>query len=792
MARIQATKRRISDLRAGLLLALALCPELTGCTTATVESATGLAAQRAASPVTSSAAPAAATPEPAPAPAEQVSATPSPVGTNTARAASARVFYDLVAHRDDAEIFQGKSLLVDFGVPADAKYTLGGWGTRVRGSLALDGATATLVRGTHGDVILPVQFDGGASVLVNLRAPRDGEVTAYLGETVVARLKTDRARFNAVRIDLPANLAPRGEHLLRLRGTGMSTLGKESASIAIDWLSLAPASETPTTPSFGASEAVAGQLSISDGTRVSYACVVPPGARLVGEAAGEGATTARLEVSATLDDLSEVSLGQLAAGKLDVDLSRLEGKVARINLSATGNFALSRAQIVVPQQESPRRLEKPVRNVLVYLIDTLRADHLKPFNADTRVRTPGLEQLVSLGSAVFTSAHTQENWTKPSVATLLSSLLPWEHHAVTTEAVVPAEVRLLPELLQDRGFHTGAFIANGYVSDKFGFKQGFDSFRNYIREGRYSRAEFLAADVVEWLDKRPQKLPFFLYVHAIDPHVPYKPTAEFLSLYDPLPYDGVVDFSDDNALLEKIKAGQVKLKDRDKVHLEALYDSEISYHDVHFRAVLTALEKRQLAENTMVVVVADHGEEFWDHGSVGHGHSVYEELLHIPMVIRIPGLTDTVTTIKTSAGLVDVMPTILDALGETIPAELSGRSLLRELSGSSSDAPQVAISGFMDGWRTVVIDGMKLIQRTEKRVMVHDLANDPHEQSDVSAARPITTRYLRGQLGLALAKSEPGAGAASGKKVHREQKTNIDAETEAQLRALGYVGSSRR
>ncbi|MFT3927571.1 MAG: sulfatase-like hydrolase/transferase [Myxococcales bacterium] len=240
------------------------------------------------------------------------------------------------------------------------------------------------------------------------------------------------------------------------------------------------------------------------------------------------------------------------------------------------------------------------------------------------------------------------------------------------------------------------------------------------------------------------------------------------------------------------RIGQVKLKDRDKVHLEALYDSEISYHDVHFRAILTALEKRKLADDTMVVVVADHGEEFWDHGSVGHGHSVYEELLRIPMVMRVPGLTTRAETIKTSAGLVDVMPTVLDALGEPIPSELSGHSLLKELSGSGSDAPQVTVSGFMDGWRTVVIDGMKLIQRTERRLMLHDLAIDPHEQTDVASQRPLTTRYLRGQLGLALAKSEPGQGAASGKKAHREQKTDIDAETEAQLRALGYVGSSRR
>lgn len=788
MVRKQANGLGLFGRYLSVALATTMVPGLAACTTATAEGATGAAGQRSGVPVAAKQAPT----ETPPAGEQGVPQAPAISASPASRVASPneRVIYDLAAHRADAEVFQGRSLVVDFGAPGDAKYTLGGWGTRARGSTVVDGVTATLIQGSHGDVILPVHFEGPASVLVNLRAPRDGEVTAYLGDTVIARVKTDRSRFNTVRIDLPAASVTRGEQLLRFRASGMASLGKESAALALDWLSVGPSAEEPATP-LAAASAVSDQLQIPAGQRFGFAFSVPATAKLLAELAGAGPS--RLRLSATLDDLSEVELGAFGPGKVEVDLLKLQGRVARINLMAEGgDLALVRPRVVVTEEEAPRRLEKPVRNVLVYLIDTLRADHLKPFNATTRVRTPGLDQLVALGSGVFTSAHTQENWTKPSVATLLSSLLPWEHHAVTTEAVVPSEVRLLPELLQEKGFHTGAFIANGYVSDKFGFKQGFHSFRNYIREGRYSRAEFLAADVIEWLDKRPEKPPFFLYVHAIDPHVPYKPTREFLSLYDPLPYDGVVDFSNDTALLEKIKIGSVKLKDRDKVHLEALYDSEISYHDVHFRAILTALEKRQLAEDTMIVVVADHGEEFWDHGSVGHGHSVYEELLRIPMVIRVPGLTNTAATIKTSAGLVDVMPTVLEAIGQPILPELSGRSLMQELSGAGADAPVVTVSGFMDGWRTAVVDGLKLIQRTERRVMVHDLTSDPHEQTDVSAQRPITTRYLRGQLGLALAKSQPGAGSASGKKVHREQKTQIDAETEAQLRALGYVGSSRR
>jgi arylsulfatase A-like enzyme len=708
-----------------------------------------------------------------------------------ARAAQARaalgkqvMHYDLARHLAHAEVRHGAALLIDFGTPGEAKYTLGGWNTHMRPGLDLDGVSAALVTGSYGDITLPIPFSDGAAITMRVRAPRDGDLTIYVDGAVVQRVKTNKATFEVVRLELGADKLGKGEHMFRVRASGMGKVAAHESAVAIDWLSVAPKGMALSEPA--AVAARGGSLLLPSGVSLGYALKIPNAARL--SANVKGAPKSALKIRALRDDGSVQELATAQAGKrLDLDLSALSGQVARLDLIAEGDLELSEARITVPEpaQASARKM----RNVLVYLIDTLRADHLKAFNRDSRVRTPGLDMLVGSGAAVFTSAHTQENWTKPSVATLLSSLFPWEHKATTTEAVVPSSVQMLPEVLRERGFYTGAFIANGYVSDKFGFKQGWDTYRNYIREGRYSRAEFLAADVLEWLDKRPEK-PFFLYVHAIDPHVPYKPTAEFLSVYDPEPYKGVVNFQGDNELLEKIKIGGIRLNARDKVHLEALYDSEISYHDLHFRSILQALEKRKLSEDTMIVVVADHGEEFWDHGSVGHGHSVYEELLRIPMVVHVPGLLKEPTSIDASAGLVDVMPTVLEALGEPLPEGLSGKSLLGELLGKERDAPRVVVSGFMDGWRTAVIDRLKLIQRTERRVMVHDLASDPGEQTDVMSARPITTRYLRGQLGLALAASQPLQSA--GKKPHKGQTTTIDAETEAQLRALGYVGSSRR
>jgi len=428
------------------------------------------------------------------------------------------------------------------------------------------------------------------------------------------------------------------------------------------------------------------------------------------------------------------------------------------------------------------------RNVLVYLIDTLRADRLEVYAPDTRVETPGLSRF-SRGAATFLGARSQENWTKPSVATLLSSLLPWEHTAVSDASRVPATVRLMPEYLGDLGFTTAGFVANGYVSNRFGFRRGWDTWRNYIREGRSTRGEALARDVLSWMDERPADQPFFLYVHAIDPHVPYRPPSDLVARYDPEPYRGPVNFSRDVTLLERIKTGGLRLNARDRRHLEALYDGEVSYQDRHFASILEGLERRGLADDTMVIVTADHGEELYDHGSVGHGHSLYDELLHVPLLVRLPGTP--VRRIEGSVGLVDVLPTVLEALGHEVPEELSGRSLLPMLRGDGESAPPTSVSGFMDNWRSLSVGRYKIIARSRGRLRVYDLQTDPGEQTNLAATRPELVSYLRGLLGVRLSRSGQVHRARSNRP-HQASSATIDAELEAQLEALGYVGTSRR
>ncbi len=710
--------------------------------------------------------------------------------------ARARIRYDFTAHIERAELRQGDAQVIDFGEPSAAMYTLGGWRTRVGRDLEeRDGDNAvrvSAIENVTGFVIVPSDVSGPRTLRLRARAVRDGRATFYIDEQTIghATLPTDGS-YATVAITLPAERLRIGENSVQIRVPRAGAVGGiANAGVLIDWMRIGPADdphgeEAPPSPtSLMSGEGEARSLTIPSGWTLGFTMEMPESARLRGIARGSG----RVEVLAHRDGRAPEAIGTLTGGQsFDLDLAAFGTEITRLDFRATGETTLVRPAVVTldaaPLRERPR-----MRNVLVYLTDTLRADKLRPYRPETRVRTPALETFVR-NAAVMLRGHSQENWTKPSVATLLSGLYPWEHNATSEEAVVPRAVELLGERLGTSDYFRGAFVANGFCSDRFGFEQGWNTFRNYIREGRRSQAEFVAADVIDWLDRRPAERPFFLYVHTIDPHVPYMPPRESLTLYDPDPYSGIVDFARDRELLEGIKSGRIRLNDRDRVRLEALYDGEISYHDTHFGSIMQALEARGVADDTIIVFTADHGEEFWDHDSVGHGHSVWEELIRVPLIVRIPGVTDGAMRIDDAVGLVDVLPTIFDALGMEIPSDLSGHSFLPQLLGASADAPRFTVTGFMDGWRAINVGRLKLIHRTERRIMLYDTVSDPGETRDLAAEHPIALRYARGLLGLGLASSSR-SGRGPRTPIRREV-TEIDATTRAQLEALGYAGASR-
>jgi arylsulfatase A-like enzyme len=699
--------------------------------------------------------------------------------------APVRVHYDLATHVEDAELFEGEARVLDLGTRGGAKYTAGGWLSGIGSEARVDDALTGVVMGTRGRLHVPVEARGPHRVLLSARALGPGALTLFVGQREVAALSVPTDRFATLSFEVPAGILSPGDNELLLRTPRPRDVPDVGGvGLLLAWMRIAPAGADALDRPPPRPEARLGEhpaLAIGERERLGWAFEVPEGARVRGVVVGEG----RLALTAHRDGAPPVALARIGRGPFDVDLSGLAGTLIRLDLEARdADLVVGRPTIVTPREREAQESLSPPKHVLVYLIDTLRADKLRPYAPETRVRTPGLDAFAR-AATTFTRGHSQENWTKPSVATLLSGLMPWQHTAVTGEAVLPRSVHLLPEMLKERGYYTGSFIANGYVSQAFGFHQGWDTYRNYIRENLRTDAEHVAADVLAWLDARPEDQPFLLYVHAIDPHVPYRPPDEYLRMYEETAYRGPLSFRRDATLLEGIKTGRTRTTAADRAHLEALYDGEISYHDVHFAAILDGLARRGLDEETVVVVTADHGEEFWDHGSVGHGHSVYEELLHIPMFMRVPGAP--VSRVDAPVGLVDVVPTLLDVLGLPVPDDLAGRSVLPEILERDVSRPAHTVSGFMENWRTVVVGRHKLIQRTTHAPRLYDLEADPDETRDIAADHPIAVRLARGLLGLTLDASDRRPHRARNRRRHVPETIQIDAELEAHLEALGYV-----
>ncbi|MCB9604036.1 MAG: sulfatase [Sandaracinus sp.] len=745
-----------------------------------------LAACSSAAPAPASTAP---SPAPTPEPVERAEATPAPE-PEAPPPPPVRARYDLARHAERAERFVGRTAVLDLGGLDGARATRGGWRSGFSRERFED-VDALVSEGRQGRLLFGRTQAPSEDVRARFvgRVAVPGAIAVYLDGEELTPLELPSDAWGVGEVLLPKSKLGPGEHELLLRAAGSRSVPGVSGRVglALRELQLVEGGTVAETLApLALEEDGVRALRLGANERAGFVTEVAAQDRLRALVRGEGALVVHAVTDGEPRELVRVDATAEGA-PLDVELASLDGQVVRLELAAEGGTLRLLAPAIVEPLPEGAAEPRPIRNVLLVLVDTLRADKLGPYREETRVQTPGLLRFAERATTML-HAHSQENWTKPSVATLLSSLMPWEHATTQHESVVPRTVRLLPEILKEDGFHTGAFICNGYVSDRFGFGRGWSTYRNYIREGRRTMAEFVAADVLQWLDARPSDKPFFLYVHTIDPHVPYRPPAEHLALYGDPSYRGRVDFSRDATLLENVKLGRLRLDDRDKAHLQALYDGEITYTDVHFSAILEGLERRGLADDTMVVLTSDHGEEFWDHGSVGHGHSVYEELLHVPLFVRLPG--QPTRRLRDAVGLVDVMPTILDALGRPIPENLSGRSFLPSLRGEGHDAPQATVSGFMEHWRTVNVGRYKLIQRPGHASVLHDLVEDPGETTNVAERHPLVVAWLRGLLGASLdaTRSARAPSARTPRTTHAAETTAIDPETAAQLRALGYVG----
>jgi arylsulfatase A-like enzyme len=426
-------------------------------------------------------------------------------------------------------------------------------------------------------------------------------------------------------------------------------------------------------------------------------------------------------------------------------------------------------------------------NVLLISIETLRAGHLGTYGYP-RNTSPAIDRLAETG-VLFENAVSQAPWTLPALASLHTSLYARTHRSDALDRRLSPVLPTLASTLRDSGFATHALVSGVYTHSRFGLNSGFDTYDDRLSSGGHQRSHAavtspqIHARAIGLLDSMEE--PFFLFLHYWDTHYDYIPPAPFDTLFDP-DYRGAIDGHD---FIHNEAVGP-DMKRRDLEHLLALYDGEIAWVDDHIGRLLSELGKRGLAERTMIVLTSDHGDEFFEHGQKGHQHTLYQELLHVPLIIKVPDGTGGLR-VHERVGLIDVMPTILESLGVSAPSGLQGRSLLPLLRGESM-AENPIVSETKRAWKssenevrpaTALYDGkLKMIvyKGGRRPAEFYDLEVDPGERQNLDGRE----RHRR----LSLLYREWLTQTPRGRVVTHE---GLDEETVRELESLGYLEGGR-
>ena len=467
--------------------------------------------------------------------------------------------------------------------------------------------------------------------------------------------------------------------------------------------------------------------------------------------------------------------------ELEVDLSQYDGEELEleVSFSAAGGGEGIHAFLAEPLIDAERVPDVPRHpNVIILLLDTLRADRLGCYGWE-RAITPNLDALAARGVR-FDQNMSAAPWTLPSHVSLFSSLYVSEHGVWDSE-VLSEEAVTLAEVARDAGYLTVAFTEGGHAGKEYGFTQGFSVFRTGNRDVRQTYAA-----AKKWISEA--RGPFMAFVQTYQVHSPYNPPDEWREKLV-RPYSG--------ELAKSVKPGDhrwgrnapgTRLGPEDETYLQDLYDAEIAYVDEAVGQLIEWLTEEGLMEDTAIVVTADHGEEFGDHGLYGHGWSLYEEQLRVPLIVYAKGLYEGGHVAMHPVHSVDMAPTVAKILGIPVPDTWSGEVL--SIEGGARERPlftpyftrakrELATAFRMGDYKFIVFppDGRPADDHPEK--LLFDLSKDPLEQNNLFDPNdPDSDRWMQSV-------GEPWEKYPM--RYHSESAA-VNSALLKELEALGYVG----
>jgi len=430
-------------------------------------------------------------------------------------------------------------------------------------------------------------------------------------------------------------------------------------------------------------------------------------------------------------------------------------------------------------------------DVIVIVLDTLRADHLSQYGypLDT---SPGLKALAS-HSTRFDNAYAPSPWTLPSSTSINTGQHPLRHGLRHPGDVLPESATTLAERMRGAGWHTGGFSHNVNVNPRHGFAQGFDAFtHNTGKVNAYPNVHRMVTAASTWLTEEGRG-PSFVYLQPMNCHGPYKvPDSRETDLTGKRPSSGFRYYQGpmrDILSKHKLKA-RAKVNERYLRSLREQYDVAIRYETDEVGDFLDKLTASSRFNDALVILTADHGEELFDHGGFSHGYSLHHEVLRVPLFVKLPGQTEA-RTVTDDVSLLDIVPTVLEVSGVgAAPGDtFDGRSLATLASGAPDPgaAPRPLVfdvdwgkrvigRGLTDGgWTLLQIDdnyeGLDHVTRLYNRSL------DPLEQTDVSATEPAQVATMTAEL----------ARLVTGLKGDAPPQNAMTDEDRKQLEALGYL-----
>jgi arylsulfatase A-like enzyme len=706
--------------------------------------------------------------------------------------------FDLAADLPTAEI-RCEPAVVDLGTPQGRTHLLRGWYHDEHGRRT--GRTFVWSRGDRSEVEFHLARRRHLSVTVAMSpfgAPGlpDQALRVLLNDREVTRTRLRRG-WQEYSFELSADAQVRGanrlvfvpDHVWVPAEVHDNSDDRRRLAVAVDAIRFEGTEHTN-----GVSVSVDQTISIPAGCAVDWYLNQPAEATLtLASIRLESGADLALDITLRRDRHADVPLASVRRAQDSVQLEMPRGtgpiglRFETVNDGAAepgGRVSIARPQVVVARKarfpSPPTTLPEPAEagvgssrpNVILYLVDALRADHLGCYGSDRAV-SPRLDEFAA-EATVFEDAVAQSSWTKAAVASIFTGVWPPSHGVNGPHDRLPDDLSTMPELLRNGGYRTAAVVGNAYVGRSFGFDRGFEHFE--FLKHTVGDSSVIHSRVTRWMDQLSPAEPFFLYVHTIDPHAPYAPPDEFRRRFaDDVGNPEVGGVSTVRALARGERSASRQMAD----DLQALYEAEIAFNDFNFGRLVRELRERELFDNSLIVFVSDHGEAFGEHGAWTHGLDLHDESLRIPLVIRFPRGRNAGSRVRHTVQQADLLPTVLAAAGLTGHDELDGDDLAPFV-----DQPMNrAVYCYLDYWgrrgAAVLSDQWKLIRPLSEDfgfgAQLFDRAGDPHERRNLAADLPVRTGFLDTLLRRNLARLRP------------PMEVDIDAHTRSELEALGYI-----